>query len=145
MIVWRVPVISETENQWKCSASTRKLVLSVLTLWSLSSSHLQQQYPMILLEDVRLATQQVHISKFHHLPLLAFLVAQVSHSSNFCDWPLYLICLQYQCWFRLSGFQFCHPIVRSLQYPQPHSFYHKMFSLSGKCLSTADPGDHWIK
>ena len=51
-------------------------------------------------------------SKFHHL---AFLMALVSCSSNFLNWPLlalFVVLVLHLGW--LSRFKFCHPIVRSL-------------------------------
>ena len=57
-------------------------------------------------------------SKYHHLSLL---VALVSHCSNFHHWPL--LALLYGTsvalgW--LSGFKFCHPIVKSLIQGEQH-------------------------
>ena len=48
-------------------------------------------------------------SKFHNLALLVVLV---SRSSNFHHWPL--LCGASVALGWLSGFKFCHPIVRSL-------------------------------
>jgi len=65
-------------------------------------------------------------SKFHHLALLALFVVLVSCSSNFHNWPLLALCGTIVALGWISGFNFCHPIVRSLVLSQ----YHDVAALS---------------